>query len=93
MRKFIQVPIPEKLYNVVLEICKLEPGVETDRLLPEDMIERNLSVRLREILEQYLSDKQATEAAKQVLYAYSDYAREKRNEFNKKYHNHKEEDK
>ena len=32
MRNYVQVQIPEKLYNVILEICKLEPGVETDRL-------------------------------------------------------------
>lgn len=85
MRKHVQVLIPEKLYNVVLEICKVEPGVETDRLLPEDLIERCLSVSLREHLEQYVFDKQAREVVTLALDAFWEYKKEVWAEFKKKY--------
>lgn len=73
MKNYVQVNIPEKLYNVVLEICKLEPGVKTDRMLPEDLIERKLAVGLRETLEHYFYDLEArdmTEAARDAMWNY-----------------------
>ena len=54
MRNFVQVSIPEKLYNVILEICKLEPGVETDGRPPEDYSEDYIKSYLANKAEDYI---------------------------------------
>ena len=91
MRKFVQVSIPEKLYNVILEICKLEPREETDGTLPEDYPEGYIEAYLASKVEAYITerfyDEQALEAISPVIAANREYKKEWWNDIKEKYPN------
>jgi hypothetical protein len=76
MRNYVQVSIPEKLYTVILEICKIEPGVKTDRLLPEDLIEQCISSELADKLDTYVRDPEGCKVGEKAIYANIAYKEE-----------------
>lgn len=87
MRNYVQVSIPEKLYNAIVEFCKMEFAEEADRQKPEDLIEQCLSSELEDKLETYVRDPEGCKVAKQAIYANIAYKKEWWNEYKEKFHN------
>lgn len=85
MRNYVQVSIPEKLYNVILALCKLEPGVETDRRQPEDYIEQCLASEIADYIANHFYDEETLKIISPVVYANIVYKEEWWKEQKEKY--------